>query len=178
MDMGVIVKISRMGVENRDKSSRSVKLFIISGKGLENILHAGKHQGVDGLLMLPGKIAELTWKCEGDQIVWNRQKFLELIFDPLPIFMVLTMGTIPVSAGMGNRDLVVAMMIGASGQHVWAVFLSALFHCPQGFPMPRQNHVFILRQEAVFKFIDESREKDHFLPSQWISKPLTRLLIA
>ena len=137
MDMWVIVKISGMRVENGYKARRSIELFIICGKSLENILHTGKHQGVDGLLMFPGKVAELAGKCEGDQIIRSRQKLLQLIFNPLPIFMVLAMGTIPVSAGMRNRDLVVTMMIGASGQHVWAILLSAVFHCPQGFPVPR-----------------------------------------
>lgn len=178
MDMGVIVKISRMGVENGYKARRSVELFIIFGKALENTLHTGNHQGVDGLLIFPSEIAKLTWKSEGDQIIWCRQKLLQLVFDPLPILMVLAMGTIPVSAGMGNRDLVVAMMIGASGQHVWAILLSALFHCPQGIPVPRQNCVFILREETVFKLVDDGREEDHFLPSQRISNPLTRALIA
>jgi hypothetical protein len=69
-------------------------------------------------------------------------------------------------------------MVGAFGQHVQAVLLPAPLHCLQGFPVPRQDHVFVLRQETVFKFVDDGREEDHFIPPQPISKPLTRVLIA
>jgi hypothetical protein len=78
--------------------------------------------------------------------------------------MVLAMRTIPVAAGMGNVDLPVALMVGALGQHVWAVLLPAPLHCLQGFSMSRQDHVFVLCQEAVFKFVDDGREEDHFIP--------------
>jgi len=92
--------------------------------------------------------------------------------------MILAMGTVPVSAGMGNIRLVSAVVIGASGQHMRAMLLSALFHGLQGFSMPRQDDIFILGKKPVFKFIDNRGEKDHFTPPQLISKLFTSVLMA
>jgi len=60
-----------------------------------------------------------------------------LIFDPLPIFMVLALRTIPVATGMGDIHLTVTVMTGASGQHVRTMLLAAPLHCLQGFSMSR-----------------------------------------
>jgi hypothetical protein len=92
--------------------------------------------------------------------------------------MVPAMGTIPVSTGMRNVDLIRTIVIGASYKHVWTILLPASFHSLQGFSMPRQNHIFILPKKTVFEFVDDGSKKDHFAPSQRISRPLTKVLIA
>ena len=100
-----------MGMENGGKSSCSTELFIVSGKRLQDILNTGEHQGIDDFLMFPGKIPELFWKGKGNQVVLGRQQLAQLIIDPLLVFMVLAMRTIPVAAGMRNIGLFAASVI-------------------------------------------------------------------
>jgi len=98
------------------------------GECFQNALSAGKHQGIDFFLVFPSMIPELFGEGKGDQIVVGRQALAQLIFDPLLVFMVLAMGTVPMATGMWNVDLLFAIVIGTLCQHMWAMLLSALHH--------------------------------------------------
>ena len=91
-----------MGVQDGCKSCRSPEFFIVLGKGFQDILNCRKHQRVERSLVLPDKFSELVRKSEGDQVVCAWQQLVELFFNPLLAFMILTMGTVSVAAGMWN----------------------------------------------------------------------------
>ena len=82
--------------------------------------------GIYFFLVFPCNIPKLFGECKGDQIVLGRQPLAQLILDPLPVFMVLAMGTVPVATGMWNIDLFSAVVIGTLCQHVRAMPLSCM----------------------------------------------------
>ena len=86
-----------MGMEYGGKAGCTTEFFVFLGKCFQEILDAGKHEGIDCRLIFPGKIPELFGEGEGDQIVLSRQPLAQLILDPLLVFRILTMGTVPVS---------------------------------------------------------------------------------
>jgi hypothetical protein len=117
----------------------SAKLFIVPGEGFQSILNTIKHQGLDNFLASPCQVPKLLGQGKGDQVVFGREALVQLIFDPLLIFMILAMGTVPVAAGMGNIFFFTAVMIGALRQHVRAMLLSALNHVPKGLVVAGQD---------------------------------------
>lgn len=60
-------------MEYGGKSRCSAEPVIVLGKCFQDILHTGKHEGIDFSLVLPGKIAKLAGQGKGDQIVRGRQ---------------------------------------------------------------------------------------------------------
>lgn len=67
MNVWMIINLSGMRVHDCGKSSFSIKIFVIAGKGLQGILETGKHQRVDFPLVPPGKIPQLPGQGEGDR---------------------------------------------------------------------------------------------------------------
>ena len=126
--MGMITQGSGVGMEYGGKSRFASEFSVVSGKGLQGISDTGKHEGVDRLLISPGKILELPGDGECDQVIRGRQPFVQLLFDPLAAFMVLAMRAVPVSAGMGNVGQCSAVMVRTARQHVRTVFLPASGH--------------------------------------------------
>ncbi len=108
------------------------------GEGFQETLHRAEHQGVDGLLMLPCQVPQLPGQREGDQVIWTRQPLVELAFQPLPALVVLAMGAVSVTAGMGDIDLFAAPVIRTTGQHVRSMLVPASSHGLQGLDMARQ----------------------------------------
>jgi hypothetical protein len=102
MNVRVIVQASAMSMEDGGKSRFAPELFIVSSKALEGIPDRVKHEGIDRLLVSPGQIPQLSGQGEGNQVIPNRQPIVQLRIDPLRTFVVLEMGAIPVSAGVGN----------------------------------------------------------------------------
>jgi hypothetical protein len=130
--MGMKFNPSGMRMERGSESGCAAEFFIIPGKDFQGILDTVKHKGIDGFLVFPCQVPQLFGKSEGDQVVFGRKPFVQLIFDPLLIFMVLAMRAAPVTAGVGNISSCTAVMITALGQHLWAMILPALLHGPEG----------------------------------------------
>jgi len=110
-----------------------------------------KHQGIDQFLIPPGKLSQLSGESKGEQIVLGRQLFVELIFNPLLTFMILAMGTISMTAGMGYIAKSSTIVISAPGQYMRTMFFSALFHGPQRFFMTGQDGGLISVVKPLFK---------------------------
>jgi len=140
-----------MGMEYCGKPCFSPELFVVPGKGFKDFLNTGKHQGIDFLLVLPGKIPKLSRESKGNQIVLGRQELVQLLFDPPGVFMVLAMGTVPVAAGMRNVGIGSAVMSSTFCQHMGAMLLSALLHGLKSFFMATQDGVFIFIEKPLFK---------------------------
>ena len=143
-----------MGMEYGGKSSCSTELLVLLGERFQDILNTGKHQGIDSSLMFPGQIPELFGEGEGDQVVLGRQPLAQLILDPLLVFMVLAMGTVPMSAGVWDIGLFSAVVIGTLCQHMRAMLLSALCHVLQCLFMARQDMLLVSVKEAILEFVD------------------------
>jgi len=110
-----------------------------------------KHQGINQFLIPPGKLSQLSGECKGEQIVLGRQLSVELIFNPLPAFMILAMGTISMTAGMGYIGMSSTIVISTPGQHMRTMFFSTLFHGPQRFFMTGQDGGLIFVGKLFFK---------------------------
>ncbi len=147
-----------MGMENGGKSSCSAELFIVFGKRFQDILNTGEHQGIDDFLISPGKIPELFWKGKCDQVVLGRQQLTQLIINPLLVFMVLAMRTIPVAAGMWNIGLFSTAVIGTLYQHVRAMLMPASKHSLQCLSMARQDKITVSIKKATPEFVDDLGE--------------------
>jgi hypothetical protein len=85
----------------------------------------------------------------------GRQPPTQLVVDPLLAFMVLAVGAVSVSTGMGDIGLLGALMVGTLGQHVRSMALSALGHGPEGVFMSGQDNVFVLLQKGVPELVDD-----------------------
>jgi hypothetical protein len=92
--------------------------------------------------------------------------------------MVLTVGAIPVSTGMGDVYMLIALMISATGQHMRSMLFSAQLHGLQSFSMFRQNHRAISGEKTLFELIDNRGEENHFFPPHCVSYVFTRVLMA
>jgi hypothetical protein len=57
-----------------------------------------EHQGIDQFLIHPGKFTQLFWQGKGEQVILGWKLLVQLIFNPLPPFMILAMRTTPVAA--------------------------------------------------------------------------------
>ena len=130
MDVGVVIQLSAMGVQHGGKSGHTLQLLVILRKCFQQFLHTEKHQSIDDFLILPGQAAQLFGQCKGDQKILGGQLFVQLILNPLPAFMVLAMGTAPMSAGVRDKDLFLAVGVGTPGQHMMVGFFSTLLHGP------------------------------------------------
>ena len=128
-----------MRMEYGGESDCPAELFIVPGEGFQSILNTIKHQAIDDFLVSPCQIPKRPGKGEGNQIVFGREALVQLIFNPLLIFMVLAMGTVPVSTGVWDIFYFAAVMVGALRQHVRAMLLPALLHCPEGLLMTEQD---------------------------------------
>jgi hypothetical protein len=91
----------------------STEIFIIPDEGLQGILNTVKHQGIDDFLEPPCQVAKLLGKGEGNQKVFGREALVQLVFDPLLSFVVLAMGAVSVTAGVGDIPFFGTVMIGA-----------------------------------------------------------------
>ena len=119
-----------MRMERGSKSGCSAEFFIVPGEGFQGNLDTVKHKGIDGFLVFPCQVPELAGKGEGDQVVFGRKSFVQLIFNPLLIFMVLAMGAASVTAGVRDISYCATVMIAALHQHLWGKLLPALLHGP------------------------------------------------
>jgi hypothetical protein len=132
MNMGMILEHSGMRMQYGGEPCCSTEFFVVSGEGLQGMLDTVKHQRIDDFLASPCQVAKLLGKGEGNQVVFGRKSFLQLIFDLLLIFVVLAMGTVSVTARMGDIPFFGAVIVAALHQHVRSIRLPALLHGPEG----------------------------------------------
>jgi hypothetical protein len=78
---------------------------------------------------------------------------LALALEPLLALMMLTMGTQPVTTGMGHEDLLFAGQ--AVRLHPGAQRSAAVFHGGQGLTLFRLQPVAVLSQKGGFELLDE-----------------------
>jgi len=98
VNMRMIVESSGVSVQNRCKTRRASQFFVVFGECLQCLLNTGEHQGINQLLVFPGETAKLVRQSECDQEIRSRKALAQLIFDPLPIFVILAMRTVSMAA--------------------------------------------------------------------------------
>jgi len=126
-------------MEYGSESGCPAKFFIVPGEGFQGVLDTVKHKAIDDFLVSPCQIPKMLGKGEGDQIIFGREALVQLIFNPVLIFMVLAMGATPVTAGVRDIFFFTAVMIGALRQHVRAMPLPAMLHGPEGLVVTGQD---------------------------------------
>jgi len=139
MDMGMIFTISCVCVKYGRESSFPAKLLVVASELLQGIFDRGEHQGVDTLLISPGKVSQLFTQGKSNEKISDGQPFMQLVFDPLIAFMVLAMGAVSVSAGMWDIDFLPTRLISTLSQHMTTVLLSAPGHVPQSLSVTWQH---------------------------------------
>jgi hypothetical protein len=128
MYVGMIIQFSGLGMQYRCKSGDTLQLLVILRKCFQKFLYALKHQSIDGLLILLGQLAQLFGQGKGDQEILGWKLFVQLIFNPLPAFMVLAMGAASMATGM--RDIGLFLTAGTPDKHVTIGLFSTLLHGP------------------------------------------------
>jgi hypothetical protein len=148
----------------------SAEFFIVLGEGLEGMLDTVKHQRIDEFLASPGQVPKLPGKGEGNQIVFGREPFVQLIFDPLLIFVVLAMGAVSVTTRVGDIPFFGAVIVAALHQHFGAMLMPALLHVPEGLFVPGQDCILVSLQKAMLELVDNHGKQNHLTPPQVILK--------
>jgi hypothetical protein len=69
--------------------------------------------------------------------------------------MILAMRTASVTAGVRDISLLSTIVVGATDQHLRAVFLPALLHRLQSFFMAWQDRFTVFFKKTIFEFIDD-----------------------
>ena len=146
------------------------------GEGFQQILYSLEHQGVDDFLVFPCQISQMLRQGEGDQVVLAWQPFFDLVFQPLLAFVVLAMGEIAVTTGMGNIDPLTALVIRTASQHVQTMLVAASGHSLQCFDMAWQEIFLVAAVEAVLESVDDRGEQHHLSPPHLMSTELIREL--
>ena len=164
-----------MGMQNRCEPCRTAKLLVIFGKSLEGLLNTEKHQGIDDLLMIPDRFPELGRQGKGEQEIPGRQPFVQLVADPLVVFVILAMRTTAVPTGMRDICLEATLTLG---EHMGAMALPTIFHNRKRFPVAWQNRIFITFEETVLELTNNLGEQYHLTPPQIREKSLISVLIA
>jgi hypothetical protein len=164
-----------MGMQDCGEPCRTTKVFIIFGKSFEGLLDTGKHQGIDDLLVFPGQFPELGRQGKGDQEIPGWQPLVQLVVDPLIVFMVLAVGTTAMTAGMRDIGL---LPTGTLGKHMGAMRLPALFHNRKSFPVAWQNRVGVALEERILELTDNLGEQYHLTPPHVRGKSLISVLMA
>jgi hypothetical protein len=97
------------GVQDGQEASVCAKVLRI-GKDLEQCGGAGlKEQGEQLSLVLPDQRHKLMWDAEDEMIVAHRQQFLLTLLKPLVARSGLTLGAVPVAAGVIRDGFVPAV---------------------------------------------------------------------
>jgi uncharacterized membrane protein len=105
-----------------------------------------------------GRVSGFTCWTVGDQVVLARQPFFNLVFQPLLTFVVLAMGAIAVTTGMGNIDPLTALVIRTASQHVQTMLVATSGHGLQRLDMAWQEIFLVGAEEAVLESVDDRGE--------------------
>jgi len=76
-----------MRVEYGGEPGCSAKFFVVPGECFHGLLDTIKHQGIDDFLVHPCQGPKLPGEGEGGQVVFGRESLVQLIFDPLLVFI-------------------------------------------------------------------------------------------
>ena len=102
--MRVVIETARMGVQDRDGPSASLKLTVVFRERLYALPTAAGHQGIERALMAPCQGPKLFGQREGQQEVRGGHLFFELTFQLLLTLMMLAVWAVAVPAGVRHKD--------------------------------------------------------------------------
>ena len=103
--------------------------------------------------MFPGQCTEFSWQGERQQKILGRDSFLQLPFQPLLAFVMLTVGTVTMPARMRDKGLVFTLR--AFGQHQGTASVAAVLHGIQGIEMRGKNGIPVFFEKLRHEDIDD-----------------------
>jgi hypothetical protein len=110
MDMRVEEEVLCPGVEDGGEADLGSQMFRIGRDGPKSGRDGLEEEVVNDLLVVEGEGAEGVGKCEDDVEVRDRQEFAPPGLEPFGFGQGLTLGAVPVAAGVVGDHLVVAMV--------------------------------------------------------------------
>lgn len=88
-----------------DARSEALRIF---GQGEEGLVSRSEQRAVNPSLICSGESVKIVWKGEDDMKVGHRKKFLCPGVDPLLLVETLTLGTVPIAAGVVDPKIAFA----------------------------------------------------------------------
>jgi len=99
MDVGVILQLPSPGMEDAGETGQiGAEEAVVFGKQLYGFGRGMKQGLIAGFLMSTDKVTQFLRYGEGDQEVGTRGLPIKLFFEPLSSLVMLTLGTVAVSA--------------------------------------------------------------------------------
>jgi hypothetical protein len=124
MNMRMIHEVLTPGMQNRDEPDLGSEALSVLRELRQGFRNSLKQDGVEDFLISKDKRVQEVGDGEDDMEVRDRKKILFSIFDPPLFFEELTLGAVPVSAGVVRDELraamtalvhVTALLCGAAG---------------------------------------------------------------
>jgi hypothetical protein len=103
--------------------------------------------------MTPRQWPELLRQGEGQQEILGGHLFIQLALQPLLTLVVLAVGTVAVTAGVGHEDL--AVTLGALCLHQGTERSTAGLHDGQRPAMAWQDRLLVLHQKVGMERLDD-----------------------
>ncbi len=142
-----------MGMQDRDGTGASLQLAVVLGEGFNGLPAAAGDQRIEYTLMPPCQRPQLLGQGESQQEILGGHLFIQLALQPLLTLVVLAVGTVAVTAGVGYEDVVVAL--AALCLHQGTERSTAGLHGGQRPAMARQDRPLILRQKVGLERLDD-----------------------
>ena len=98
MDMGVIRKISCVGMQNHGHADFRTKMFWVSSKGFQDFSNTFEHNGIDGFLMPIGQVSQLIRQGKRCQKIGHRHELCLLFIKPGAGLVIETPGAVAITA--------------------------------------------------------------------------------
>ncbi len=146
------------------RTDLALQTRIVQAEVREGLPAKLQQQIIDQALVLPRQLAQLVRQREGDHEVVHRQQLGTLPFQPLLPFMMLTVRTVAMAAGMRQR-LALPARRAAHHQHR-TVLGAARLHGRERPFMTGQETPAITRAQVTGKLSDQPRQQDHTASSR------------
>jgi len=136
MHMRVVDEITGPSVQDTDQTDLATDQAWISGQFLDRLRGSVEEQVVDQFLVTKCQVAEFGGQCEGQQEIGSGQQQFLLQGQPLFGLLLLTLGTMPVTAGVVavTGFATRSTAIDLSSQ----IFSTAMLNGAHGGPLGRQ----------------------------------------
>ena len=159
MDMRMVVQIAPPGVKYAHHADLSTNIARVPSQILQRGSRGAKEGIVDRFLIAASDPMQAGWQGESDHEVRRRQQQLLLLEQPLLPQVMLTLGTVPVLAGM---VLIVGFIASSTminmPTQIDCPTLSNISHCP---PVTGQHPISIFFQVGLTVLMNNVSQGAH-----------------
>ena len=142
-----------MGMQDRNGAGHALQLLVVMTEGSHRLPDTADHPVIEDALMLPSQRPELGRQGEGHQKVLGRDLPFQLALQPLLAFVVLAMGTVPMTARVRHQDL----MVTGGALHLYARTQrsATCLHGLQRATLPWQERLLVLVEKLGLEGSDQ-----------------------